>query len=239
MSIVKFGNPVVLIPGRDLYENVNFGFTRLAQDIEHLSIGTVAREHLKSAFQIGDLANPTKHRDEFVRDFLTAALLDTMEANSSWVKLHGSQDRVGGGIWSYFELEHLDSETAEDVALTLIKYLIGNDVNELLCQYAIAIDGGHENWRVWGVRPLGADFIIEDIGDYRVIDWMRKRELKNEQALERAETGETAEVVDEDRRFIELLRKVQFSDKPLIDSNLSRLSAVTLKKQRVKRGRRG
>jgi len=239
MSIVKFGNPVVLIPGKELYEHVNVGFTCLAQDIDHLTMGAAARDHLKSAIQVGELENPTRHRDEFVRDFLTAALLDTMEANSSWVKLHGSQDRVGSGIWSYFELEHLDSETADEVAITAIKYLIGNNVNELLCQYAIAIDGGHENWRVWGVRPLGADFIIEDIGDYRVIDWMRQRELKNEKALERAETGETAEVVDEDQRFIELLRKVQFSDKPLIDSNLSRLSAATLKKKRVNRGSRG
>lgn len=237
MSIVKVGNPIVILPGSELREYAAMGLAELAATIDQLQVSPAARDHLRAA-TANWLPDADEVPAEFYTELFSAALLDTMEATSCWSRLYAAHNRTDAFISEFFELAHLDSDDAEEALNVLTRFLISNEVNERLCQYAVAVDGGRDNWRVWAVRPIGLDFAVEDIGDFRVLDWMRQRELKNQDAKDRAEAGLIQEVEQVDQNYISLLRSQQFQHTPLADVKLSRLNNMTQKKPWPRNGNR-
>lgn len=236
MSIVKVSNPVILLPGIELREQVEAGVSRLIGTQSFRTVMSKLSPDAPVFKTLSVFANwwdeeQEKTREKILNNIISSALLDTLEATSCWSKLHVVENRVESYITAQFELASIDGDSGDEICSMITKNLIDNEVNEQLCTFAAAIDGGHENWRVWAVRTIGPDFAVEDMGDYRVLDWMRQRELKNQQVEESIESGERPEIDSEDQRFIALLKRVQFENTPLVNVKLSRVRDVIPKKE--------
>lgn len=101
----------------------------------------------------------------------------------------------------------VDIKSQEEI-VRHVEAAFAETANDNLVQF----DGPDPNWRVWAARTLSCNaLILENVGDFRILDWERRMGLTEQAEKDGVEVSEDAWDVDEDMRLFAQLNQIRAS----------------------------
>lgn len=161
-----------------------------------------------------------------------AYYLNCLQETALWIDKAGAkQDYVNDQLRVMIPMWNDADVKYQEEIVRLVESAFAETANDNL----VAFDGPDPNWRVWAARTLGSNaLILENVGDFRILDWDRRMGLTQMAKEDDVEVSEEAWDVDEDMRTFAQLNQIRSTKATAV-----RLYAVdVLDQRRAKSGTR-
>lgn len=138
--------------------------------------------------------------DAFPR-ILAALYQDTLENYAHWSPSQGSDANYSRLMFEYIPHWGQISDKAQN---QLFHEVFQPALDEVV-SWVYQLDSDEDRWRIWYVKRLGSDILIEKGPDFRIVDWERRIELGAEyldQKEEGVDLPEDAWVLDDASRYL-------------------------------------